>query len=102
MIGTGTPYFVSETVLLRTTAAGALFMVSAGASECIFSSAMPMIDATFVTIWYQAGTSGFFVRLSSHATTNCVVPPKIVTERAYIIASPLERTDFGNASSRKA
>ena len=37
---------------------------------------------TFATIWYQAGTIGSFVQSISHATTNWVVPPKIVTPNA--------------------
>src|SRR5262249_621583 len=72
------------------------------ASLCALKSAIAMIDTTLVTIWYQAGTKGFFVRSISHATTNCVVPPNIVTDKAYMMASPLDRTDFGNASNRNA
>jgi hypothetical protein len=51
---------------------------------------------------YQAGTIGLPVRSMSHATTNCVVPPKIVVPSAYRMERPLDRTAFGNASSRNA
>src|SRR5262245_28453158 len=95
----GPSYSAIEALLVSTTVAGCRAVC---ASLCALKRAMAMIEMMLETIWYQAGTKGFFVRSISHATTNCVVPPNIVTDKAYMIASPLDRTDFGKASSRNA
>jgi hypothetical protein len=41
-----------------------------------------MMAANVVTSMYHAGTIALPVRSISHATTNCVVPPKIVVPSA--------------------
>ena len=41
-----------------------------------------MVAAIVVASMYQAGTIGLPVRSMSQATTNCVVPPKIVVPSA--------------------
>src|SRR6476620_341129 len=62
----------------------------------------PTIPTSDAAICYPAGTIGSPVQSISHATTNCVVPPQIVTPSAYRTERPLDRTAFGNASGRKA